>query len=336
MRKSSIFLLGVITSVAFTFGGFTNVSANADSTPTVYVGGMSAGFTLKSGNVQVVGLCEVMTENSVSSPALDAGIKAGDCIRKVAGVAVETVEELNGVVNKYKEKTVEIELERNGETQTVKVKPLKDKVTQKYKIGILARDSLSGIGTVTYIEKDSGRFASLGHSVIGENNRVLKIADGSVYTCNIISVYKGVRGRAGELRGMFLTDKSIGKAEKLCDCGIYGSLDKAYPVNHLQSVIADSSDVSPGKAYIYSTVNGVCPQRFEIEIVKVDKWNKENKHYVIKIDDEDLVMQTGGIVQGMSGSPILQDGKLIGAITHVFLNDPTRGYGIDVQTMLKN
>ena len=134
---------------------------------------------------------------------------------------------------------------------------------------------------------------------------------------------------------MFLNNKTLGTADKLCDCGIFGYISKEFQVNDLMQSVADSCDVMPGNAYIYSTIDGLQPKKYEIEIVKVDKSNKENKHYVIKITDEELIEQTGGIVQGMSGSPILQNGKLIGAVTHVFLNDPTRGYGIDIQKMLQ-
>jgi stage IV sporulation protein B len=144
-----------------------------------------------------------------------------------------------------------------------------------------------------------------------------------------------VRGKAGELRGMFISDKQLGNADKLCSCGIFGKINEGFNLENLTQLVASSSAAMPGEAYIYSTVDGVCVERFEIEIVKVDKANKENKNYVIKITDENLIEKTGGIVQGMSGSPIIQQGKLIGAVTHVFLNDPTRGYGIDVETMLK-
>jgi stage IV sporulation protein B len=150
-----------------------------------------------------------------------------------------------------------------------------------------------------------------------------------------LGVCKGVRGKAGELRGMFLNDKAFGKAEKLCECGIFGYISNSLNLNDLPSAVATSESVIPGKAYIYSTVNGVCPKKYEIEIVKVDKHSKDNKNYVIRITDEDLISETGGIVQGMSGSPILQEGKLIGAVTHVFLNDPMRGYGIDIERMLE-
>ena len=174
----------------------------------------------------------------------------------------------------------------------------------------------------------------MGHPVVAENNRKMQISDGMVYECSIVGICKGVRGRAGELRGMFLHDKQFGNAEKLCDSGIFGKISKDFELKSLISAEASSDGAKPGAAYIYSTINGVKTERYDVEIVKVDRNNKENKNYVLKITDEDLIYETGGIVQGMSGSPILQDGRLIGAVTHVFLNDPTRGYGIDIGRMI--
>ncbi len=336
MRKLSFFVLGAILTFAFVLGGFGGVVIPAFAGESVvFVGGMSAGFTLKSGAVQIVGTCEVMTEKGVCSPAFEAGLRTGDNIVKVGGIRVETIAELNEAVDKSQGKTVTLEVERGTETLTVQIRSVKDRIAGRYKIGVLARDCVSGIGTVTYIDPSNRRFAALGHSVVGENKRELKISDGFVYECNIVGVSKGVRGKAGELRGMFLGDKALGKAEKLCHCGIFGEISSDFKTAELPRAIADSSLATPGEAYIYSTVNGSARKRFNIDIVKVDRNNKENKNYVIKITDEELIAQTGGIVQGMSGSPIMQNGKLIGAVTHVFLNDPTRGYGIDIQTMLK-
>ena len=336
MRKLSFFLLGASLSFSFAFCNIhvdTNV-ASADAA-LVYVGGMSAGFTLRSGSPQIVGLCEIMTENGVSSPALKAGLKTGDKIVSVNGIKIDSITRLNEIVNKSNGKKLSVVYKRGENTNEIFVYPVKDKVSGNYKIGVLARDSVSGIGTVTYIDQSNGRFASLGHSVEGENRQKLQISDGTVYECSIVGVNKGVRGRAGELRGMFIGDKRIGTAEKLCDCGIFGSISKEFDYTGLSCAVADSSSAVPGDAYIYSTVNGICPKKYEIEIVKVDRNAKDNKDFVIKITDDALIAETGGIVQGMSGSPILQNGKLIGAVTHVFLNDPTRGYGIDIQTMLK-
>lgn len=336
MRKLSIFVLGALSVCSFAFAPMQEerITAKAEQA-LVYVGGMSAGFTLQSGCVQVVGFCEVMTDEGVSSPALRAGLRTGDKILSAANIDVATIERLNEILDTQRTKAVALRVKRGEEVKTYEITPVKDKISGKYKIGILARDNVSGIGTVTYIDTVNGRFGSLGHSVVGEDHTNMKIAQGTVYECSIVGVCKGVRGKAGELKGMFLSNKTLGKAEKLCDCGIFGQISEDFEVSDLMRAVADSTDVAPGKAYIYSTVNGVEPKRYDIEIVKVDKGNRDNKNYVLKIVDDDLIAETGGIVQGMSGSPIMQNGKLIGAITHVFVNDPTRGYGIDIQEMLQ-
>ena len=335
MRKLSFLILGVILSFAFVFWGQSAVIETVGETDkTVYVGGMSAGFTLKSGNAQVIGFCEVITDSGVGSPALHCGLSTGDCIYKVNGIRIGSAVDLNKRVNESKGKKISLDVVRGDEHIDVSVVPVKEKTSGNYKIGVLVRDSISGIGTVTYIQKD-GSFGALGHAVVGENKEGMELCGGTVYECSIIGVSKGVRGKAGELRGMFLNDKTFGIAEKTNACGIFGKVNYDFSEKGLQLVQADSSNAKPGSAYIYTTVNGEEKRRFDIEIVKVDKNNRENKNYVVKISDEELIRQTGGIVQGMSGSPIMQEGKLIGAITHVFLNDPTRGYGIGIETMLK-
>ncbi len=333
MRKLSGLFFGTILSFSMIIYGKNTINVSAEEA-IVYIGGMSAGFTLKAGGAQIIGFCDVIGEQEIGSPALKAGLISGDIITKVAGINIESIGELNDIVNRNQAKNLEVEILRNGENISLSIKPMKDKVSNHYKIGVLVRDSVSGIGTVTYIDK-KGRFGALGHTVVGENKQELKISDGVVYECSIVGINKGVRGRAGELRGMFLNDKTFGCAKKLCACGIFGEISEEFKVSDTMRAVADSHDVRPGKAYIYSTISGVEPQKYSIEIVKVDLNNKENKNYVVKITDENLITETGGIVQGMSGSPIVQDGKLVGAITHVFLNDPTRGFGINIETMLK-
>ncbi len=335
MRKLSIFVIGVILTSAMAFESGKSLSAKAEEgNKIVYVGGMSAGFTLKTGGAQIIGVSEVVTEEGAVSPAARAGLRAGDIIYKAAGIKVESIKDLNEIVNKSKGKALSFEVGRGEERLQMEICPVKEKATDKYRIGILIRDSVSGIGTVTYIDKENGRFGSLGHAVTNENRNELQLFDGKVYECNIVGVHKGVRGKAGELRGVFLNDKPFGNAEKLCDCGIFGRVSEEFVVDDLMSAVASSQAAKPGKAYIYSTIDGATPKKYEIEVVKVDKSNRENKNYVIKITDSALISETGGIVQGISGSPIIQENKLIGAVTHVFLNDPTRGYGIDIQRML--
>lgn len=340
MRRLGVFLLGISLSLGFVSGVSVNsvdsvdfVSANA-ACKEVYVGGMPAGFTLSAGGAQVIGFCDVLGENSKESPALKAGLRAGDLIVNINGLKIETIAELNEVLDKNGEKSLNCKVMRGEEEIIFSVMPLKDAVSGRYKIGVLIRDGISGIGTVTYIDKENGSFGALGHAVIGPEDKCLSIGNGDMYSCNIVGVSKGVRGKAGELRGMFLAEKHLGKAEKLTTCGIYGKISGNVDITRLKPAKATSEGVKPGKASIYSTISGELPKEYTIEIVKVDKTQKDNKNYVIKITDEALIEETGGIVQGMSGSPILQNGALVGAVTHVFINDPTRGYGISIDQMM--
>lgn len=337
MRKSGIFIFGLLFLLAAASGTVKQRTASASYTgASVYIGGMSAGFSLSTGGAQVIGISDVASERGNFSPAKEAGLKTGDVITKAAGIRVKKIGDLNEILAKNKLSPIELTVKR-GETELkIDVQPVQDKVSGRYKIGVLIRDSVSGIGTVTYIDKVSHTFGALGHAVVGEDRQAFGICGGAVYTCSIVGVTKGIRGRAGELRGMFLSDKPFGEAQKICASGIYGKISDDFDYNALQSAeTAELKEVKIGKAYVYSTVCGVYPKKYSVEIVKVDKTPKNNKNFVVKITDKDLIEETGGIVQGMSGSPILQDDKLVGAITHVFLNDPTRGYGIDINTMLK-
>ena len=297
----------------------------------VYLGGMPAGFTLGIGGVQVVGICEVLSENGVVNPAKDAGLSVGDVIVSLGGIKVSSAAEIDGVLASYDGGVTELAIERGTEKIKKEISPVKDMASGKYKLGVFIRDSISGIGTVTFIRKD-GRFASLGHAVAASDGSYLPVEGGDIYRCSIVNVVKGERGKAGELKGLFINDKVIAKADKNCAVGIYGKMGEADEWQ-LES-IGTSEDAQPGKASIFTTVDGVTPVQYSVSIIKVDKDNKQNKNFVIKITDKALLQATGGIVQGMSGSPIVQNGKLIGAVTHVFINDPTRGYGTSVANMI--
>ena len=344
MGKRRFFICAILTAcVAAGIPGAAGIqrigAANAQngdfSHREVYVGGMPAGFTLGIGGAQVIGLSQVLGEGGSFSPAAKAGLKTGDIIEKASGVRVRNTAELNEAIALCGGKQTTLSVRRNGELADVAVTPVKDKITGKYKIGILARDSVSGIGTVTYIDKQTRKFGSLGHPVTAENGT--RFSGGEICSCCIVGVKKGVRGKAGELCGTFLSSERFGNGEKVTDCGIFGTVDETYTLNgNLTAYTASAEEVTIGDACIYSTVDGETPKKYEIDVVKVDKNNRGNKNFVIKITDRELLEKTGGIVQGMSGSPILQNGKLIGAVTHVFLNDPARGYGVSVETMMKS
>ncbi len=337
MRKLKFFIaLALALFAAFLPFGADAMRAEAASAK-YYIGGMTAGFMLSAGGAEVIGLSEVAAEDGLYRPAETAGIRVGDTIVAVDGIRVRTIAELNDALERSGGNEVTITIQRKGETAEVPITPVKDKKTSRYKIGVLIRDTLAGIGTVTFIDSESYRFGALGHAVCDENHNLLSISDPKVYLCSVIGVSKGMRGKAGELRGLFVNDTVLADAEKVCETGLYGTFERDYDFSHCELVeAAPLAEATIGKAIIYSTVDGVCPQKYEISIVKVDANNRENKNFVIKVTDERLLGETGGIVQGMSGSPILQNGKLIGAVTHVFLNDPTRGYGIGIEKMMGN
>ncbi len=334
MRKLKIYMTAALAALVLCTGGFAPSGIVSEAAGAeYYIGGMTAGFTLSAGGTEIIGLNEVVAEDGTYRPATDAGLRVGDCICAVDGICVKSISDLNAAMERSGGKTVTLVVKRAGETAEVKLTPVKEKKSGKFKIGVLIRDTLAGIGTVTYINKDTRKFGALGHAVCDENHNSLEIAGAKVYICSVVGVNKGSRGKAGELRGMFM-GQQLAKAEKVCESGLYGTFDKNYDYSRLETVqTAPVSEVTIGKAIIYSTVDGVYPQKYEIAIAKVDANNKDNKNFVIKVTDEKLISETGGIVQGMSGSPIVQNGKLVGAVTHVFLNDPTRGYGIAIGNM---
>lgn len=325
------FILFLITAAAVCAFIFMPVGAAAESDE-VYLGGMPAGFTLGLGGAQVVGICEVLTANGVQNPAKDAKLETGDIIVRFGGIKIQSAADIDGALTAFGGGTAELTLERGEDTLKTEICPVRDMASGKYKLGVLIRDSVSGIGTVTFIRKDL-RFGSLGHAVASSNGRQMDACNGEIYNCSIVSVVKGERGRAGELKGLFINDKKIATADKNCPTGIFGRMEKDFDLSSLKKVtVCDTAE--PGRAVIYSTVDGIEPKEYSVSIIKVDRSNKQNKNFVIKITDKDLLNATGGIVQGMSGSPILQNGRLIGAVTHVFLNDPTRGYGTSISNMI--
>lgn len=299
----------------------------------LYLGGFPAGFVLDTTTVEVVGMCDVMTADGLVSPARDAGIKTGDIIKSINGRKVCSSEDVTNMLEAVKR--ADMVVERDGERMSFSVSPVKDMASGKLRVGVLVRDSLSGVGTVTYINGADNTFASLGHPVTDTTGNITQINGGELYDCVIYDVKQGVRGTPGELKGAFRNGKTIGAAELNCECGVYGKLSEGYNYGTMTRIEAGAVDeVTPGRAVIYTTVGPDRCEQYDISIIKVDRSNKDNRNFVIKIDDRELIEKTGGIVQGMSGSPIVQNGKLIGAVTHVFVNDPTRGFGISIENML--
>lgn len=295
----------------------------------LYLGGFTAGFDIDTEGVTVVGVADVITDEKRISPARESGIKVGDVILRMNDKICNRASDIQEVLNNYKEGYIVTVIKRDGAEMSLDVFPEKD-MSGRYKLGVFLRDGLSGIGTVTYI-KENGEFASLGHSVCSQNGKPCQVIGGKVYKCEIIGVNKGRYKRAGELKGVFVGEKPIGSVSANCPVGLYGKLCDFKGENFIK---AEVGEAKIGKAKIYSCVNGLEVNNYDIEIAKVDLSEAEGKNLVIKITDKSLISITGGIVQGMSGSPIVQNGKIVGAVTHVFLNDATRGFGVAIDKML--
>ena len=333
-KKLTKYLIILFALIICAFS-FSPVYANAQE-GSLYLGGFPAGFTLNTKIVEVVGVCDVVTADGMRSPARDCGIKNGDIIESINGRTVESAADINKIISdEYK--NYKIEIERDDEKLTLEIVPARDLSTGSKRLGVLVKDTISGIGTVTYIDKANNKFGSLGHPVADIKNSLIEINGGTVYNCLIYDIKRGEKGTPGELHGAFENNRILGTAKMNCACGIYGDLASDYDTSKLIKIEKGNvEDVTIGKACIYTTLRGNSVKKYDISIVKTDKNNKDNRNYVIKIDDKELLAMAGGIVQGMSGSPIVQNGKLVGAVTHVFVNDPTRGYGISIDNMLSS
>lgn len=307
----------------------------------VIPGGNSIGVRLSSNGVLVVGHSEVMVDNEkMESPAKAGGVEIGDLITKANGHKIENSAELIESVKKSNSEMLKLEITRNNENISKEVKLLEEK-EDGYKIGLWVRDSTAGVGTMTFYDAKSGKFGALGHPVTdGDTNEPFSIKEGDLLKSSIISVRKGEKGLPGELKGIFQDENSpIGKIEKNTRCGIFGkgnnSVGKLISSNPMPVAFRD--EIKVGKATILTTVDESGTKEYEIEIVKLFQQDQPGpKSMIIKITDEELLQKTGGIVQGMSGSPIIQNGKIIGAVTHVLINKPDVGYGIYIDWMLQD
>ena len=300
--------------------------------PQVFLGGYPIGLKLYADGVVIVGTEAVDTENGLVNTAEKAGIKIGDIIKKVNGVEVKSNLEVSSIIEKSAGEELFFTIEREGKSFDVSFKAEFSQNEQKYKAGIWIRDSSAGIGTVTFCTKDGG-FASLGHAVCDiDTKSTIPISQGECTEAKLTGFIKGQNGYAGELCG-YLENKRTGVVLSNDNLGVYGCFD-AIPQGKSLYQIARSDEVEIGEAEIVTTIENGIAQNYSIIIEKVDFKSTENKNLVIRITDRKLIEKTGGIIQGMSGSPIIQNGKLVGAVTHVFLNDATGGFGIFAETML--
>ncbi|MDD4291265.1 MAG: SpoIVB peptidase [Clostridia bacterium] len=308
----------------------------AKKLPYVFVGGNTLGISIDSQGVTVIGISEITTAKGKCCPALEAGIEIGDVITKINGEPIKNTKQINDLANMNNGESLQIGFLRRGEAKSTELSPKLDITQNKYRLGIWVKEGSSGIGTLTFVTQE-GEFGCLGHPIIDtESGEICKISGGSLYFATITGIVKGEVGKAGELKGSF-TGERIGAVEKNNDFGVYGILSDDFYKTAQKLQVADIDEVKTGKAEILCTLDGAQVKSYEIEIVKAAKQPMQrDKGLVIRVTDDELLSKTNGIVQGMSGSPIIQNGKLIGAVTHVFVNDPSRGFGIYARWMYEN
>ncbi|MCD8005474.1 MAG: SpoIVB peptidase [Oscillospiraceae bacterium] len=294
-------------------------------------GGSPVGVKLLTDGVMVVKTAEV-TEGI--SPAYEAGIRAGDNIISANGEKLNSSARLSEIIENSQGEEITLTVMRNGKTFTAAVTPVYSEIDGVYKAGLWIRDSTAGVGTLTFIDPETGIFGALGHPISDSDTlTTLPLGSGEIVDVVITGYDRGERGCPGELYGTFVSGLASGTIELNCEQGIFGAM--TYPSRQEAIPIAYKAEVRTGPATILTTIDGSTPQEFEIEIERVTlSSSSKSKNIIIKVTDPELLELTGGIVQGMSGSPIIQDGKLVGAVTHVFVSDPTRGYGIFIENML--
>ncbi len=300
----------------------------------VLVLGKPFGIKIYTDGVLVVKIDSVDTESGNKSPAKAAGIQVGDYIITVCGERVNSNEDVARLVEKSGGEKIAIVLRRNNKKMTVVLKPELSYSSGEFKAGVWVKDSSAGVGTLSFYSPSLGVVAGLGHAVCDSETGVkLSLQKGRLVTATILSIEKGRVGTPGGLVGKF-TNLDLGEMLLNTDTGVYAENDIEYLPSDLIK-IALRQEVKCGKAKILSTIDGSTPKYYECDITKISHKNTITKNLSIKITDKELLQKTGGIVQGMSGSPIIQNGKLIGAVTHVLVDDPTKGYAIFAENMLE-
>lgn len=324
-RRENLKLFGIIP--------VKEVTVTEKAEQKVMVSGEVFGIKLYTDGVIVVGIQEVQTDSGKKSPSGSAGIEVGDIIVAIDGENVYTSDQVQSILGANNGGSFEVKIKRGERYRDYTVTPVYCEREGCYKAGMWVRDSTAGIGTITFYNKQSGIFAALGHQINDiDTKEIMPMLDGEAVKATVSKIEKSTRGTTGSLECDF-TNQTLGKLLSNTDCGIYGAYAeisecaKEYPVAAIQ-------EVKKGKATLISTVEKGQPKKYEIEITHIGfNENNREKNMIVKVTDKDLINKTGGIVQGMSGSPIIQNGKLVGALTHVIVGNPQKGYAVFAQTM---
>lgn len=306
------------------------------SAPAVIPVGRAVGIKLFSDGVVVVGTSEVATESGSVNPAKACGLKEGDIITHINSTEVDTIEEVSALLQKLEGRAMSIRAIRDDRQVQLTAKAALCSTDGSYKLGAWIRDSMAGIGTVTFYDPATGAFGALGHGINDADTALLMPLDsGSILPATVAGVEKGKPGDPGQLQGVFDTDSTLGLLSANTDGGVFGVLSDSAWAQGAPVEAASRDEVEAGEATILCNISGDRVEEFAIRIEKVYPQRADDcRDYLIKVTDQRLLDSTGGIVQGMSGSPILQGGKIVGAVTHVLVDDPTSGYGIYVGRML--
>ena len=308
-----------------------DITINVTKRRYVGLGGDVFGIKLYTKGIIVVSIDSVTTPSGSKDPAIESGLKCGDVITHINGESALSSQQMNDAVENSLGKALKLTVDRGGERLDLTLKPEKS-VNGGYKAGIWVRDSSAGIGTVTFYDDSSGTFAGLGHGVCDvDTGKIMPLNNGEAVRARVNGFYKSSAGNPGELCGVF-SDIALGSLRVNCETGVYGEL--LQPSGAKTLPVALESEVKLGAAQMITTIDDTGPQYYDIEIIKIyPATDLSSRNMIIKVTDPELIEKTGGIVQGMSGSPIVQNSMLVGAVTHVFVNDPTQGYGIFASRM---
>ena len=314
-------IMAAITATVLCF--MLSAAALAES---LVPGGGAVGIRMTTDGVVVAGISEVETSSGKRSPAADAGLKKGDVITRLGGSEIATAQDFKAALSALDGSKTTVTFERGGKQKQMNITPAQG-TDGVWKLGLWLRDGISGVGTLTFYDPATGVYGALGHCISGDDGEALPLGDGGIYGAEIVGIVQGTVGAPGQLDGKTDAAAFLGDIRINCGCGIFGTAD-------FDGETMETGEFETGPATIRCTLEGSQTREYGIEIKKVYS-SSEGTTVMLTVTDPELIALTGGIVQGMSGSPIIQNGRLVGAVTHVFVNDPTSGYGVSIEDMLR-
>ncbi len=342
MRFSTYYLLILslllCTVVLQTFYSSEQTIAEAPTPREILLGGDTVGVRINYEGILIVGFNDITTQHKkFTSPAKRVGLRKDDIILSANNIPINYTADLTNIIKSCEGRNIQLTVLRGETEHNYIITP--EQGDDGYKVGIWVRDNAAGIGTVTFYDPQTGKYAALGHGVTDvDTGKMIDISEGQIMHSVIVGIDKGERGSPGQLKGVFDENESVGVISFNSEYGIYGTVDNKIIMDNAKRTIqtAAAEEIQTGDAYIMCNIDNEGVKQYKIEIQKLlPKANDTNKSMIIRVTDETLLAKTGGIIQGMSGCPIVQNDKLVGAVTHVFVNDPTRGYGTIITHMLK-